>query len=37
VHFKKEEEVFMEQPTGFVNAMYLDNVCKINKALYELK
>jgi hypothetical protein len=37
MHFKKEKEVFMEQSTGFVDTMYLDHVCKINKALYELK
>ena len=30
-----EEEVYVEQPKGFTNGK--DKVCKLNKALYELK
>lgn len=32
-----EEEVFIEQPEGFVEEENKDQVCKLNKALYGLK
>ncbi|RVW22302.1 Retrovirus-related Pol polyprotein from transposon RE1 [Vitis vinifera] len=31
------EDVYMEQPKGFVNSDFLDYVCKLNKSLYGLK
>lgn len=32
-----QEEVFMDQPRGFINTDYPDFVCKLNKVLYGLK
>ena len=32
-----EEEVFVEQPPGFVDPKYPDHVYILDKALYELK
>lgn len=32
-----EEDIFMEQPEGFVDEKYPDHVCKLQKALYGLK
>lgn len=34
---KLQEEVYMTQPWGFVDANRPDYMCKLNKALYELK
>jgi hypothetical protein len=31
------EEVFMEQPLGFVDATHPSFVCKLHKAIYDLK
>lgn len=31
------EEVFMEQPQGFLDKEHLEFVCRLNKALYGLK
>ena len=32
-----EEEVYIEQPKGFVDENNMDKVCKLHKALYGLK
>ena len=32
-----EEEVYIEQPKGFVDEKNKDKVCKLHKALYGLK
>ena len=32
-----EEEVYIEQPDGFVDPVNSDMVCSLHKALYELK
>jgi len=32
-----EEEIYMKQPNGFVDAKYPDHVCKLKRALYGLK
>ena len=37
LHGTLEEEVYMEQPTGFVNSAFLEYVCKLKKAIYGLK
>ena len=31
-----EEEVYMTQPEGFINADALDTVCKLNRSIYSL-
>nr|GFB17388.1 retrotransposon protein, putative, Ty1-copia subclass [Tanacetum cinerariifolium] len=31
------EEVYMEQPEGFVNSKYLNRVCKLKRSIYGLK
>jgi len=31
------EDIYMSQPPGFVNSHFLDYVCKLHKALYNLK
>ncbi|GJR00654.1 retrotransposon protein, putative, ty1-copia subclass [Tanacetum coccineum] len=31
------EEVYMEQPEGFVNPKYLNRICKLKRSIYELK
>ncbi|GJW12514.1 retrovirus-related pol polyprotein from transposon TNT 1-94 [Tanacetum coccineum] len=31
------EEVYMEQPKGFVNPKYLNRVCKLKRSIYRLK
>ncbi|RVW80479.1 Retrovirus-related Pol polyprotein from transposon RE1 [Vitis vinifera] len=37
VHGILLEDVYMEQPKGFVNSEFPDYVCKLNKSLYGLK
>jgi hypothetical protein len=37
LHGVLTEEVFMEQPQGFVNSQFPNHVCKLGKPLYGLK
>ena len=37
LHGELQEQVFMPQPTGFVNSQYPSHVCRLNKAIYGLK
>ena len=37
LHALVNEEVYMEQPTGFVDPDRPDHVCKMNRALYRMK
>uniref|UniRef100_A0A2N9EGZ0 Integrase catalytic domain-containing protein n=1 Tax=Fagus sylvatica TaxID=28930 RepID=A0A2N9EGZ0_FAGSY len=37
LHGSLVEEVFMEQPHGFVDPLFLNHVCRLHKALYGLK
>jgi len=37
LHGSLEEEVFMEQPPGFINQRFPNHVCLLKKALYGLK
>jgi hypothetical protein len=37
LHRTLEEDVFMEQPQGFVDPQFPTFVCKLHKALYDLK
>ena len=37
LHGQLDEDVFMRQPPGFVDATYLHHICKLDKSLYGLK
>jgi histone deacetylase 1/2 len=37
LHGVLQEEVYMHQPPGYVNPKYLGYVCKLDKAIYDLK
>ena len=37
LHVLVDEEVYMEQPTRFVDPEWPDHVCKMNQALYGMK
>ncbi|GKV15734.1 hypothetical protein SLEP1_g26493 [Rubroshorea leprosula] len=37
LHGKLEEELFMEQPPGFVDSSQLQHVCRLRKSIYGLK
>ena len=37
LHGSLIEQVFMEQPQGFVDTRHLDYVCRLHKAIYGLK
>ena len=37
LHALVDEEVYMEQPTRFVDPKWPDHVCKMNQALYGMK
>jgi hypothetical protein len=37
LHGSLAEEVFMEQPSGFINPMFPEHVCRLKKAIYGLK
>jgi hypothetical protein len=37
LHTDIDEEIYVHQPEGFVDAEHPDWVCKLNKSLYSLK
>jgi len=37
LHGSLIEQMFMEQPQGFVDTRHLDYVCRLHKAIYGLK
>jgi hypothetical protein len=37
LHWLLTEEVYMSQPLGFTHPSYPQHICKLNKAIYELK
>jgi hypothetical protein len=37
LHGVLEEEVFMNKPLGYENALFLNHVCNLDKAIYGLK
>jgi hypothetical protein len=37
LHSHLQDEVFMEQPPGFVDSTFPDHVCKLHKSIYGLK
>jgi hypothetical protein len=36
-HGNLQQEVFMEEPTGFIDNHFPHHVCKLNKSIYGLK
>jgi hypothetical protein len=37
LHGVLEEDVFMNQPLGYENALFPSHICKLDKAIYGLK
>lgn len=37
LHGSFSDDVYMQQPQGFINLAYLNYICKLNKVIYDLK